>query len=230
MKTDTINLTSPEDLASLRDRVVEADQDNQVWIRVCIGTGCAAKGSRRLYELFCEMADSESGKKATVVESKHVGCHGLCERGPIVLIEPGNILYQSVEEKDVEEIFKETVLGDKIVERLLYEDLTTKEKSKSPEEIPFYAVQQRIVLKHNGHIDPTSIEDYISVGGYSVLAKALSTMQPEEIIGEVETSGLRGRGGGGFPTGRKWRFCRQAALRQRQVHFHSFHYGFFLGS
>ena len=109
-----------------------------------------------------------------MIESKHVGCHGLCERGPIVVIEPGNILYQRVEEPDVEEIFRETVLGGRVVERLLYEDPAHQDaRPGRPAEIPFYAVQQRIVLEHNGRIDPTSIEDYIAVGGYAGLAKAL---------------------------------------------------------
>jgi NADH-quinone oxidoreductase subunit F len=134
-----------------------------------------------------------------------------------VVIEPGDILYQRVEEPDVEEIFRETVLGGRVVERLLYEDPATKKKARTPAEIPFYAVQRRIVLEQNGHIDPTRIEDYIGVGGYSALAKALFSMQPEEIINEVEASGLRGRGGGGFPTGRKWRSCREANGETRYV-------------
>jgi NADH-quinone oxidoreductase subunit F len=152
-----------------------------------------------------------------VIEAKHVGCHGLCERGPIVVIEPGDILYQRVEEPDVEEIFRETVLGGRVVERLLYEEPTTKLKARTPTEIPFYAVQQRIVLEHNGRIDPTRIEDYIAVGGYTGLVKALFSMEPGEVIREVETSGLRGRGGGGFPTGRKWRSCREAPGEPKYV-------------
>jgi NADH-quinone oxidoreductase subunit F len=201
----------PADLEALRAEIQAAQKARPRVVRVCIGTGCAAKGSRRLYELFRQAAESASAGngKAAVIESKHVGCHGLCERGPIVLIEPGNFLYQRVEEPDVAEIFRETVLGGRVVERLLYEEPSTGKKARTPEEIPFYAVQQRIVLQHNGHIDPTSIEDYIAVGGYSGLAKALGK-QPGEIIQEVETSGLRGRGGGGFPTGRKWRSCREA--------------------
>jgi NADH-quinone oxidoreductase subunit F len=203
-------IANPRELESFRDEIVAAQKTRQVL--VCIGTGCAAKGSRRIYELFRQAAEARAAGNGgrAVIESKHVGCHGLCERGPIVLIQPGDFLYQRVEEPDVEEIYRETVLGGRIVERLLYEDPATKVKAKTPAEIPFYAVQQRIVLAQNGRIDPTRIEDYIAVGGYSGLAKALSTMKPEEIVSEVEISGLRGRGGGGFPTGRKWRSCREA--------------------
>jgi NADH-quinone oxidoreductase subunit F len=206
---------SPKELEAYRDKLVKKTRKNSRIVRVCIGTGCAAKGSRRLYELFCEAAAASaqagSGNGGNVViESKHVGCHGLCELGPIVVIDPGEILYHSVEEPDVAEIFRETVLGGRVVERLLYEDPKTKEKVKTPAEIPFYNVQKRIVLKHNGHIDPTSIDDYIAVGGYSSLGRALGSMEPESIIDQVEKAGLRGRGGGGFPTARKWRSCRRA--------------------
>jgi NADH-quinone oxidoreductase subunit F len=177
-------------------------------VRVCIGTGCAAKGSRRLYELFCE-ATKRSGQDIRV-EAKCVGCHGFCERGPIVVVEPGEIFYQQVEEPDVAEIFRETVLGGRIVQRLLYEDSGTGKRAERADEIPFYKVQERIVLAGNGRIDPTKITDYIAEGGYSALAKAISSMTPEEVISEVELAGLRGRGGGGFPTARKWRSCREA--------------------
>ena len=177
-------------------------------VRVCIGTGCAAKGSRRLYELFCEAA-KQSGQDVQV-EAKCVGCHGFCERGPIVVVEPGDIFYQRVEEPDVAEIFRETVLGARVVERLLYEDPGTGKKAEKADEIDFYKVQQRIVLGSNGLIDPTKITDYIAEGGYKALAKVLSSMTPDEVISEVEAAGLRGRGGGGFPTARKWRSCREA--------------------
>ena len=202
---------SPAELEAWRNKLVKAGGRARS-VRVCIGTGCAAKGSRRLYELFCEAAREAAAHngKSVKVEAKCVGCHGLCERGPIVVVEPEGVLYQLVEEPDVAEIFRETVLGGRIVERLLYEDPSSGRKAKKPEEIPFYSVQKRIVLEHNGLIDPTSIDDYIAVGGYGALAKALSGMSPEAVIAEVEISGLRGRGGGGFPTGRKWRSCREA--------------------
>jgi len=189
---------------TLRDRTGSAPKV----VRVCIGTGCAAKGSRRIYELFSEAA-KRSGQDVRV-DAKCVGCHGFCERGPIVVVEPGGIFYQRVEEPDVAEIFRETVLGGRVVERLLYEDPVTGEKAEKADEIPFYKVQERIVLANNGLIDPTKITDYIAEGGYKALAKVISSMTSEEVVSEVEASGLRGRGGGGFPTARKWRSCREA--------------------
>ena len=203
---------NPKELEAYRDKLAKKKKKNTRTVRVCIGTGCAAKGSRRLYELFCQAAEQAKGGNGSniVIEAKHVGCHGLCELGPIVVIDPGEILYHSVEEPDVAEIFRETVLGGRVVERLLYQDPKTKTRVNTPAEIPFYNVQKRIVLNQNGRIDPTSIDDYISVGGYSALAKALGSMDPEAVIDQVEEAGLRGRGGGGFPTARKWRSCRRA--------------------
>jgi NADH-quinone oxidoreductase subunit F len=210
--TDMRRIGSPAELESLRKRIIAAQQAKTKVVRVCTGTGCAVKGSWRLFELFRQAAAAAAagnGRKVTL-EAKHVGCHGLCARGPIVIVDPGNIFYQQVEEADVAEIFRETVLGGRIVERLLYQDPITGKKAKTPAEVPFYAVQRRIVLEQHGYIDPTSIEDYIAVGGYSALTKALFSMEPEQIIKEVELSGLRGRGGAGFPTGKKWRSCREA--------------------
>ena len=203
---------SPKELEAYRDKLAKKKKKNTRMVRVCIGTGCAAKGSHRLYELFCEAAEQAGSGNGSniVIEAKHVGCHGLCELGPIVVIDPGEILYHSVEEPDVAEIFRETVLGGRVVERLLYQDPKTKTRVNTPAEIPFYNVQKRIVLNQNGRIDPTSIDDYISVGGYSSLVRALGSMEPEGIIEQVEKAGLRGRGGGGFPTARKWRSCRQS--------------------
>ncbi len=201
-------LTSPDAIESLARALCSDGRDASKCVRVCIGTGCAAKGSRRLYELFCEAA--EQCDMDVRVEAKCVGCHGFCERGPIIVVEPGEIFYQRVEEPDVAEIFRETVLGGRIVERLLYEDPNTGEKAKTATEIPFYDVQQRVVLAGNGRIDPTRIVDYIAEGGYSALAKVLSSMTPEEVISEVQLAGLRGRGGGGFSTVRKWCSCREA--------------------
>jgi len=208
MTTVTKHLANPRELEEYREAVRARRGAIARTVRVCIGTGCAAKGSRRLYELFREAVD-ESGADVEI-EAKCVGCHGFCERGPIVVIQPGDIFYQRVEEPDVAEIFRETVLGGRVVERLLYTDPATGAVATTEADIPFYQAQQRIVLAANGLIDPRSIDDYLAIGGYAALAKALTTMQPEEIISEVEKAGLRGRGGGGFPTARKWRSCRQA--------------------
>ncbi|MBN1671821.1 MAG: 4Fe-4S binding protein [Kiritimatiellae bacterium] len=201
-------LRSLDDLEALRDRLRRQRDPVVKSVRVCVGTGCAAKGSRRLYELFREAASSP--RTGVAVEAKCVGCHGFCERGPIVVVEPGNVLYQRVEEPDVAEIFRETVLAGRVVERLLYADPATGQKAQTEKQIPFYSAQERIVLAQNGVIDPTRIEDYVLAGGYAALGKALFSMTPEAVIAEIERSRLRGRGGGGFPTGRKWRSCREA--------------------
>ncbi|MFH1707347.1 MAG: NADH-ubiquinone oxidoreductase-F iron-sulfur binding region domain-containing protein [Planctomycetota bacterium] len=185
-------------------------------IRVCVGTGCVAKGARRIFELFTA-AVREAGGTAAVVAAKQVGCHGFCERGPIVVIDPGGIFYTGVEEPDVAEIFRETVQGGRVIERLLYADPATGARNTTAETIPFYRAQRRIILAGNGSIDPTSIGEYIAGGGYAALAKALTAMTPEQVIDEVERSGLRGRGGGGFPTARKWRSCRKAPGEPRYV-------------
>ncbi|MFW6158564.1 MAG: NADH-ubiquinone oxidoreductase-F iron-sulfur binding region domain-containing protein [Planctomycetota bacterium] len=203
-------LSGAADLAALRESLRQGRHPSAKCVRVCIGTGCAAKGSRKLLELFREAAGQAEADVEVRPEVKCVGCHGFCERGPIVVVEPGNIFYQRVEEPDVAEIFRETVLGGRVVERLLYDDPATGTRATTPDEIPFYNVQQRIVLAQNGTIDPTRVEDYIEAGGYGALAKALTEMTADDVLDEVERSGLRGRGGGGFPTGRKWRSCRDA--------------------
>jgi NADH-quinone oxidoreductase subunit F len=212
---DVKRLDSPADLDKLRETIQKSGKEITKSVHVCIGTGCVAKGSRKIYDLFCQ-ASAEAGN-GVKIDSKNVGCHGFCERGPIVVIQPGNILYQRVEEPDVEEIFRETVMGDRIVERLLFHDPDTEEAKEKVEDIPFYRAQRRVVLQENGQIDPKSIMDYIAVGGYTALAKTLTSMEPEDIIEQVERSGLRGRGGGGFPTARKWRSCREAEGKQKYV-------------
>ncbi len=201
-------LNSPDELERVREDLLKHRNSDTKSVCVCIGPGCAAKGASRIYELFCEAVKQSDVE--VKVKAKGVGCHGLCECGPIVIIQPGDIFYQRVEEPDVAEIFRETVLSDRIVERLLYEDPSTGKKAKSPKEIPFYKAQKRIALAYNGVIDPASIEDYIAAGGYTALPRALTLMTSEEIIAEVDVAGLRGRGGGGFPTARKWRSCRAA--------------------
>jgi NADH:ubiquinone oxidoreductase subunit F (NADH-binding)/(2Fe-2S) ferredoxin/NAD-dependent dihydropyrimidine dehydrogenase PreA subunit len=201
-------LNSFADLERMREELLSRRDPSAKTVHVCTGPGCAAKGAPKLYELFCT-AVKQTGADVEI-QAKAVGCHGLCEYGPIVLIQPGNIFYQRVEEPDVAEIFRETVLGGRLVERLLYENPATGVKADTVDKIPFYKAQKRIALAYNGLIDPTSIEDYIVAGGYTALPKVLNGIAPEEIITEVERSGLRGRGGGGFPTARKWRSCREA--------------------
>lgn len=138
------------------------------------------------------------------------GCHGFCEQEPLALIEPGNILYCRLSADDVSEVVARTIVQGDVVERLLYTDPMSGEKIRTEAEIPFYAAQDRVLLNQSQQVDPTSIDDYIAAGGYSALAKVLAGMSPEEVVDEIKASGLRGRGGGGFPTGRKWASCRAA--------------------
>ena len=137
----------------------------------------------------------------SAVEFRRTGCHGFCERGPIIVIRPEEICYFQIKPEDVPEIISETIKDKKIIERLLYIDPETKEKIVHESDIPFYKNQGRIVFGSNVRIDPKSIDDYLALGGYSGLAKALSQMTPEEVLQEVKTANLRGRGGGGFPAG-----------------------------
>ncbi len=200
-----------EELQSLRDRIVAGRDENQLLITVCAGTGCLSNGSAKVAAALKEELDA-AGLKGRV-ELKTTGCHGFCERGPIVVVEPAGILYQAVGrkklEKDVKEIVESLAEGAEPVERLFYKDPETKKSIRGYEEIPFYAKQKRVALRNNGIIDPTRIEDFIARGGYGALAKALQ-MTPEEIIATLKESTLRGRGGAGFLTGQKWEFCRRA--------------------
>jgi NADH-quinone oxidoreductase subunit F len=136
------------------------------------------------------------------------GCHGFCERGPLVVLHPRKVFYQRVKPEDAGEIVAETVMQGNLIDRLLWVDPVSKTAARSEEDVPFYRGQRRLVFGDNGVIDPTSIDDYLAIGGYSALAKALLDMEPMGVIDEVRRAGLRGRGGGGFPTARKWDTCR----------------------
>ena len=173
-------------------------------ILVCCGTGCLANGAQAVVDAF-SAAISGDGSISVKPAVKKTGCNGFCENGPIVTIYPDNITYYKVRPADVSEIIKS--LDGAPVERLLYRD-DSGNAVCSREENPFYAAQYKIALRNTGRIDPSSIQDYLDRGGYKGLEAALS-MAPEEVIEQIETSGLRGRGGAGFPTGRKWRSCRE---------------------
>jgi len=201
-------LNSRQDLEALREELVKKQHSNKPRIAICNGTACHPYGCVKVIEAF----KSELVKRGleNKVSLKTTGCHGLCERGPILLIEPGNIFYQQVKSEDVPEILNETIIKGNVIDRLLYTDPATGKKVVHQPAVPFYQKQERLILGNNIEIDPTAIEDYISIGGYSALAKALFEMTPEQIIEEVKHSGLRGRGGAGFPTGLKWDSCRKA--------------------
>lgn len=177
--------------------------DTNITISICNGAGCLALGGNTLSLLF----EQEIKKRSIPARILKTGCPGLCERGPIVVILPKNVFYCKVTSEDIPLIIEETLIKGNIIERLLYENPITKEKVISFDEVPFYKKQTRRLLSFHDKIDPTSIEDYIRYNGYSALEKALS-MKPDEIISEVKKSSLRGRGGGGFPTGLKWELLK----------------------
>ena len=177
-------------------------------VLVCGGTGCSSSGSREIIPLLREkLASKGMEQEIKVVET---GCHGLCEMGPLVIVYPEGVFYVRVQPEDVEEIVEAHLTTGRVVERLLYKEPATFVVVPNYDEIAFYKKQQRYALANCGHINPESIEEYIGADGYEGLAKALA-MKPEEVIEEIKASGLRGRGGGGFPTGLKWQFTRGSA-------------------
>ena len=201
-------LSSPDELETLRETITKGRDPNKPCITICGGTGCHAYGCDRVIDAFRQ--EIKQQKLEAKVDIKITGCHGFCERGPLVVIKPDNIFYQRIGEKDVPEIISETIIKGNIIDRLLYVDPNTGKKVTYEHEVPFYKKQERVVFGNNGYIDPTVIDDYLVVGGYSALGKVLLKLSPEQLIDEIKKSGLRGRGGGGFPTGVKWETCRQA--------------------
>ena len=203
------------DLESLRKRIQEERKHFEKTLVVCGGTGCRASRSRLLIEaLKKELVGQGLGKKVLL---RATGCHGFCEQGPIVVIEPANTFYCHVSPDDAGEIISETVRRGDVIERLLYTDPVSGRKVQTESEIPFYRAQDRHLLNQNRQVDPCSIEDYIAIGGYSSIVKTLTGIDPETVIQEIKNSGLRGRGGGGFPTGRKWAECREAPSDEKYV-------------
>lgn len=176
-------------------------------ILVCTGTGCISSGANNIMDtLVTNLAENDLQDEIKVVET---GCHGFCEKGPIVIVYPEGVFYCNVTTDDVPEIVEEHLLKGRYVERLLYKELVTEESIPAYADIDFYKKQHRIVLENCGRINPESIQEYIAVGGYEAAGKALTMMTPEEVIKEVKDAKLRGRGGAGFSTGLKWDLTRQ---------------------
>jgi len=186
---------------------------NYCTVFVCQGTGCLSSGSDVVYE---ELKAEIARRRLRDVEVDLSGCHGFCEQGPNVVIEPDGIFYTHVQAEDASEIVKSHLQDGKPVERLFYRDPKTGKAIPHYSEIDFYKKQQRVILRNCGHINPEKIEHYIAQGGYRALRKAL-LMTPEQIIEEVKKSGLRGRGGAGFSTARKWEFCRNAPGKRKYI-------------
>jgi len=207
-------LKSPTELEALRQTIISQRDPRKIVVTICNGTGCHAHGCVAVTDAF--RREVKKQKLTDKVDIRATGCHGFCERGPLVVIKPEDILYQRVRVKDVPEILTETIGKGSTIERLLYTDRESGSKLAHENDVPFYKLQKRLVFGNNGAIDPTSIEDYLAVGGYAALVKALK-MKPEVIIDEVKKSGLRGRGGGGFPTGNKWESTRNARGDTRYI-------------
>jgi len=186
-------------------------------ILVCLGPGCLAGGSDAILEEFQRILEEKNIKDVSVEAVKKTGCHGFCAQGPLVIIEPEGIFYTKIKKIHVAEIIEKTLENNEIIERLLYKDPKSSDRISDYKKIPFYALQKRISLRNCGQIDPDRITDYIAAGGYEALAKVLSSMKPMEVVDEVTKSGLRGRGGAGFPTGRKWATCAKIESDARYV-------------
>lgn len=202
-------LHNREELQNLRKEAEERLHAAKLRVLVCAGTGCIASGSKEIYDKMKELSEGngqvsvEFEGEVPHPEIRKSGCHGFCEMGPLMRIEPLGILYIKVKVEDCEEIYEKTICQGQPIERLLYHK--DGQVYQSEEAIPFYAGQMRLVLKNCGHIDAENIEEYIAVGGYSALEKVLFDIDKDTALDMMEESGLRGRGGGGFPAGRKWK-------------------------
>ena len=218
-------ITSREILHQIREEAAKKISDSRCRILICAGTGCLAGGSGEIYRRMSELAeenpdiDVEFGPEIAhgsgPLEVKKSGCHGFCEMGPLMRIEPAGILYTKVKPEDCDEIFHRTIEKGDVIRHLLFKQDGLEYKKQ--EEIPFYKKQTRNVLKNCGHIDAEHIEEYISTGGYEALEKVLFEMTPQEVVEEISASNLRGRGGGGFPTGYKWSQVARQEEKTRYV-------------
>ena len=201
-----IKMNNIQALRQVQDDLKSQYDPQKKLVTICAGTGCRGYGCMTVKEEL----EAEIKKQNMDVEVRATGCFGFCEKGPLVIIHPEKIFYQQVKIKDVPDIITKTVAQGEILDKLLYRDPQSNEAVMKEEDVPFYKKQQRLVFGQNGLIDPTRIEDYLILGGYSALAKALSGMTPEGVISEVKKAGLRGRGGGGFLAGNKWEGSRKA--------------------
>jgi len=208
-------LNSYRELEHLRNLLREQRQNITTTMIVCGGPGCQASGSQRVIDAVRDELSKQGLEDS--VRLCVTGCHGFCEQGPIIIIKPGDIFYCRVSPEDAFEIVYQTVMNGDLIERLLYQDPVSGERVRTEAEVPFYQAQDQRILSQNRLVDSCSIEDYIVADGYSALAEALNGMAPEDIIKEVKASGLRGRGGGGFPTGRKWEQCMEAPGDEKYV-------------
>ncbi|MGB7296121.1 MAG: NuoF family protein [Candidatus Aminicenantales bacterium] len=208
-------LTDPSELTAWKTRLAEERPARQKTVVVSNGTCGQASGSSAVIEALGR-AIEERGLLATV-GLQVTGCHGFCEREPNIIILPDGIFYGPLGPDDIPRIVDQTILKNKVIERLVYKDARTGRPFRLQEDIPFYRKQLRLLTGDNMRIDPDRIEDYVLADGYQALSRALFDMRAEEVIREIDASGLRGRGGAGFPTGKKWQFCRNETADHRYI-------------
>ena len=218
-------ITDRQTLAKVRESSKKEIESNKCRILICAGTGCIAGGSAQIYDKMCELVaqnpdvevvfEPEVAHGDGEIAVRKSGCHGFCEMGPLMKIEPQNILYTKVKLEDCEEIFHRTIERGELLTRLVF--LQDGKECPKQEEIHFYEKQHRTVLKNCGSIDAEHIQEYIAIGGYAALEKALFEMCPQQVIDEVLAAGLRGRGGAGFPTGKKWTQVARQEEKKRYV-------------
>jgi len=201
-------IKAADELNSLRQSIIEKIDPNKTCVRICM-TGCRAYGAVEIRDAFSDEIKRRGLEDK--VEVRETGCHGFCARAPVIVIDPQDIFYQQITADDVADIVDKTLVKGDIVDRLVYVDPVARVKIPFAHDVPFYKGQTKNVLRKCGIIDPTDISHYIARDGYAALSKVLTTMTPEQVLETVEHSQLRGRGGAGFPTGRKWRLARNAA-------------------
>lgn len=206
-------LKNPNDLGLLKEDILNKKALDGHSVKVCCGTGCRAMGAEKVVSSLI----SEAAKAGLDLEVRPTGCQGLCEKGPLVIIEADQTFYNKVGAFDAPKIVDLTLKRGEKIDRLLLQDPVTGQRANTEEEIPFYAKQERVVLKNCGHINPESIEEYIAVGGYQALAKALSEMAPDEVLSEVKAAKLRGRGGAGFDAGVKWEGAKRVKSQIKYI-------------
>jgi NADP-reducing hydrogenase subunit HndC len=205
-------IMSIEQLDLFKNSLQKGRESGRQVVRVCLGPGCLAQGADNVAAAFRKTVRQQGLSVEIEPLIKETGCHGFCKAGPLVTIEPSGLFYSNVKPDDVEEIVEKTIKNNEVISRLLYSENGT--AYKSAQEIPFYRMQKKIATRNLGDIDPLSIEDAIVNGAYQAAAKAFASMTPDQVIKEIEVSGLRGRGGAGFPTGRKWRSAADAVKKR----------------
>jgi NADP-reducing hydrogenase subunit HndC len=208
-------INSVSELEETRKGILSKRDPGKPCIAICAGMGCFGASNGKVISAFEEEVNTK--KLNAKVDLRATGCHGYCEKGPLVVIYPEEICYVEVTPEDVPEIVSQTVLGKKVIDRLVYTDPDTGEKAAHQSEIPFYKNQMQYIMGNNTKIDPRSFDDYLAVGGYSALAKSLLEMSPKQVLDEIKKAKLRGRGGGGFPAGRKWETARNAPGKEKFV-------------